>query len=87
MSGPRRNLLSARIIPKLPDAINSEQRGELFPPDLDGSKIVNFDAAPPEYRLEGGGLIIDYIPDGSVETKRIVLGFNELGMWIQQRTR
>jgi hypothetical protein len=53
MSGPRRNLLSARIIPKLPDAINSEQRGELFPPDLDGSKIVNFGAAPPEYRLEG----------------------------------
>lgn len=74
-------LRGAAVIPRLPDWRDSEQRGDLLPPDIIGATIVSFGAAPAEFRIEGGGLIIDYLPHGESETRRVVLAFNELGMW------
>lgn len=51
------------------------------PDDLTGATIVRFGTVPSE-EVEGGGLVIDYKPTGSDEAKRIVFGFNELGMWV-----
>jgi hypothetical protein len=30
-----------------------------------------------------GGLMIDFIPQGQTEKRRIIFGFNELGMWLE----
>lgn len=49
---------------------------------LIGATIVNFGAPEDDTGLEGGGLAIDYIPEGSSETRRIVFSFNECGMSI-----
>jgi hypothetical protein len=89
MSAPRRNqakardLSSASVIPRLPDWRDSARRGDTFPPDIIGATIIHFGAAPTECGLEGGGLIIDYVPHGDSESKRLVLAFNELGMWVE----
>jgi hypothetical protein len=79
-----RDFLSASVIPRLPDCRDSARAGDAFPPDIIGAKILRFGAAPPECELEGGGLIIDYIPLDESEPKRLVLAFNELGMWIER---
>lgn len=51
-----------------------------------GSKIVSF-GAPASHavgsQLEGGGLIIDFVPEGSEQVTRVVLAFNECGMWVE----
>ena len=93
MSGPRRDysvklpprdLSEATVIPRLPDRRNPSQRGHAFPPNLIGATIINFGAASPECDLEGGGLIIDYVPKGGTDSKRLVLAFNELVMWVER---
>jgi len=66
----------------LPHSPYSAENVDTFPPDIVGAKIVCLGAAPRECDVEGGGLIIDYIPQGENESKRLVLAFNELGMWI-----
>jgi hypothetical protein len=92
MSGPRRgpepkvaiDPLKASIIPRLPAWLDSaRRRGATCPADIIGAIVVGFGAAPPECDLEGGGLIIHYVPKGETEHKRLVLAFNELGMWIE----
>jgi hypothetical protein len=80
---PPRNLSEATVIPRLPDRRDPSRRGDPFPPDLIGATVVGFGAAPPECDLEGGGLIIDYMPKGKADPKRLVLAFNELGMWVE----
>ena len=77
---PSRDLASATVIPRLPDFFD-RMRGAPIPVDLIGATVNAFGAAPPECDLEGGGLIIDYTPAESAESKRLVLAFNELGMW------
>jgi hypothetical protein len=67
----------------LPDCRDPERRGGKIPADIVGSTVVGFGAAPFECDLEGGGLIIDYIPKDSAERKRAVFAFNELGMWLE----
>ncbi len=62
---------------------SARRRGATFPLDIIGAVIVDFGAAPPECDLEGGGLIIDYIPKGAADSKRLVLAFNECGMWVE----
>jgi hypothetical protein len=90
MSAPRcnpakaRDLSTASIIPRLPDWRDSAHAGEAFPPDIIGATIVRFGAASQERDLEGGGLIIDYIPKHESEPKRLVLAFSELGMWVER---
>jgi len=71
------------VIPNLPDRFHPTE-GDKFPADLIGSEIVNFGTT--KERVEGGGLVIDYKPDGSDQTKRLYLGFNDLGMWIHRQS-
>jgi hypothetical protein len=77
----------AEIIPRLPDS-RSHERGDELPRGLVGGRIVGFGTLKSDVssisgsRLEGGGLVIDYVPESSIDTHRAALGFNELGMWV-----
>lgn len=68
------------VLPTLPNFFSS-QPPDPTPRGIVGAKIINFGSAPREAELEGG-LIIDYIPAGETQTIRVVLGFNEIAMWI-----
>ena len=69
------------LIPKWPDRFDPN-RGQPIPGELIGSTIVAIGTT--EERIEGGGLFIDYRLKGSKEVRRLVLAFNELGMWVHQ---
>jgi hypothetical protein len=60
----------------------SPRDGEALLRRIVGSRIMAI-GAPPETRIEGGGLIIDYACDGENFTRRAVFGFNENGMWVE----
>ena len=68
-------------IARLPDWINPHDGDEL-PPRISGATIVRFGGGCAKADLEGGGLIIDYIPAGERDTLRVALSFNERGMWV-----
>lgn len=78
MSAP---LAAVAVISKLPHW-RCQDEGDALPPNIIGASIVQFGAAPVEAGIEGGGLIIDYVPAGSSVVLRVVLAFNELGMWV-----
>jgi hypothetical protein len=63
--------------------MSPSRRGAVFPVDIIDAKIVRFGAPVPSCDIEGGGLIIDYIPEGQANEKRLVLAFNECGMWVE----
>jgi hypothetical protein len=48
---------------------------------MTGATIVRI-GAPAEDGIEGGGLVIDYVPQGGAAVYRAVLAFNESGMWV-----
>ena len=70
------------LIPRLPDSFNSN-RGAEVPPDLVGATIVAIGTTGE--RIEGGGLALDYRPEKKQQICRLILAFNELGMWIHQQ--
>ena len=80
---PVHDLSKTTVNPRLPDWRDSAGNGEAIPRDLIGATIVRLGAAPAECDIEGGGLVIDYVPKDAIDTKRLVLAFNELGMWIE----
>ena len=57
--------------------------GKPLPDGFVGSTIVRAGGVPIEGAVEGGGLIIDFIPAGSIDSRRVILGFNEVGMWVE----
>jgi len=65
----------------LPDVFHPE-RAHSVPDELIGARIVRFGAAPSGSDIEGGGLIIDFMPRGSKQVRRAVFCFTELGMWL-----
>ena len=70
------------VIPRLPDFFNPSL-GELIPGDIIGATIIAF-GSPNEPRLmPGGGLIIDYCPRGSSDTKRLVIATSDVGASIK----
>jgi hypothetical protein len=74
----------SEILPNLPDRFHPD-RGDEFPEDLLGSTIVRIGTIAEQGLVEGGGLVIDYRPAGSEAAKRLVLAFNDLGMWIETK--
>lgn len=56
-----------------------------FPDDLIGAGIIAVGKPRDIDWNDGieGGLVIDYRPNGSDCVKRIVLGFTDLGMWVE----
>lgn len=67
------------VLPRLGDCFSLD-RGDPVPANLIGARIVGFGA--PDYDVEGGGLVIDYVPAGQDVTRRVVFAFTELGMWM-----
>lgn len=74
-------VLPGRFLPMLPCIWD---RHGSRPDDLTGATIVRFGTIPGD-DVEGGGLVIDYMPIGSGEAKRIVFGFNDEGMWVESK--
>lgn len=86
MTSDAKSLETAEIIHNFPDefdpSYNMQSSGANVTKNLIGSKIIGFGFSP-GIDVEGGGLIVDYIPEGCDKQHRIVLGFNELGMWVE----
>jgi hypothetical protein len=84
---PPIGLGSVQVIPRLPNCYHP-QDGEQLPPRLLGAKVVRVGtidrgiAESVTPCLEGGGLVIDYMPENSGHLLRTVLAFNELAMWV-----
>jgi hypothetical protein len=76
------SLRDAMVVAQLP-CWPASGEATAVPNDLVGAKIVAFGTIAAGYDIEGGGLVIDYIPRDLKEKRRLVLGFNELGMWIE----
>ena len=70
------------LIPRLPDSFNPN-RGAAVPRDLIGATILAVGTT--NERIEGGGLILDYRPQKKNQVYRLILAFNELGMWIHRK--
>lgn len=70
------------LIPKLPHSFNPNRGGEVRG-DLIGATIVAVGTS--DEQVEGGGLILDYRPQKKNRVCRLILAFNELGMWIHRK--
>lgn len=77
------NLATVEPTTSLPDYFRPES-GEPLPHGFVGSRIIRAGGVPMPMAVEGGGLIIDYMPTGSSKSCRVVLSFNELGMWAER---
>jgi hypothetical protein len=71
------------VAAELPPAGHYTERAHELFMSLRGAKIVACGAPVDPAAVEGGGLIIDFIPDGSDTVRRVVFAFTELGMWIE----
>lgn len=70
------------VISILPDCRGS-RRGDKVPDSIIGSEIVRFGTTTEKNDIEGGGLFVDYLTRDTKELRRVVFGFNELGMWVE----
>jgi len=71
------------IVGELPPAGHYTERARDLFARLSNARIVACGAPADADLVEGGGLVIDYIPSGSSETWRVVFAFTELGMWAE----
>ena len=74
------------IVPKWP-CRGMLETAEEVPSALVGATIVAIGMPDDERLVEGGGLVIDFIPLGSTKPDRIVLAFTECGMWVERYLR
>ena len=72
----------ARLIPRLPNWFDPN-KGKDIPSDLIGATVVAVGTI--DEKIEGGGLVLDYRPRDTEPVCRLVLAFNELGMWIHRK--
>jgi hypothetical protein len=72
------NTKETKTVRKWANYFNSSEGG-VVPADLIG--VADIGAYQGENKPEGGGLVIEYQPAHSNDKKRIVLAFNESGMW------
>jgi hypothetical protein len=72
---------SAKIIQSFPRALGrlGGEQDDLLP-HMAGATIIRIGSIE-DVDLEGGGLVIDYRPQGVSGTLRVVFAFNELGLW------
>jgi hypothetical protein len=70
-----------QLIEKLPDAFHPKE-GDPIPSQLIGAKIIRIGTLEEGSHMEGGGLVIEYMPDSDKSSRRIILEFTELGMWV-----
>ncbi len=67
------------FVPLLPNTKNP-LLGDDVPQNLIGAEIVRFGAVAKHIE---GGLVIEYRPRGSIEIHRVVFGFDERAMWVE----
>ena len=72
---------SGAIVPRLAGYLGLP--GQPLPADMPGATIRAIGTLAGA-DLEGGGLVIDYVPVGEQAAKRLLLAFSELGMWIDK---
>jgi hypothetical protein len=70
------------IIEALPMGSYAPQGGEATLRAMAGARIVRIGSTD-EGDLEGGGLIIDYLPAGGDGVRRVIFSFNERGLWVE----
>lgn len=66
------------FIPKLPSIFG---RHDGIPDGIEGSTIVRFGTIPGT-DIDGGGLVIDYLPREAKGMKRAIFAMSEEGMWV-----
>jgi hypothetical protein len=76
-------LTESDVLPRLPNYFDP-QKGTPLPSDFVGANIVRAGTFPHPIGIEGGGLVIDYQPDSSRLVRRLVLAFNDCGMWVHR---
>jgi hypothetical protein len=85
MPRPNADLGKIPVIARIPGKFHAEEDDRL-PAGLVGASILRFGTVPREVaeasspRLEGGGLVIDYVPEGSTSPRRVAMSFSERGM-------
>lgn len=52
-----------------------------YPADMIGATIIRMGFIADEH-VDGGGLVIDYLPAGEAGGKRVTFAFCETGMWV-----
>jgi hypothetical protein len=79
----------AKLVPMLPP-YSREWDAEPIPEGIVGAKILGFGSVHRDQLPDNAcstsnvGLVIDYLPGGDSQARRAVLGFTELGMWIEE---
>ena len=68
------------IMEALPHALYQPESGEILLRRMRGATIVRIGSTDEE-GIEGGGLLIDYVPANGHQVRRAVFAFNELGLW------
>lgn len=70
------------VVPALPSSAHLPEGGEEIFARLKGAKILAIGGFA-DYGIEGGGLIVDFMPDGVEDSECVVFAFNENGMWVE----
>lgn len=71
-----------KIVSKLPHYFDIN-RSENVPDGLAGAEIIGIGTPEKPELFEGGGLVIDYKKSGEKDIWRLILSFNDSGMWIE----
>ena len=77
------NYSMLELVNRMPSTIGPDDTDRPFPKDIIGARVVRVATPEDSSLIEGGGLVIDYVPAYETRVVRLVLGFTELGMWIQ----
>ena len=72
-------LRTAKVIDWLPHMFG---RNESVPDGLVGATIVQIGTFKDTSLVEGGGLVIDYLPPQATQTRRAILAFDGTEMWL-----
>jgi hypothetical protein len=84
-------IAGAEIIPRLAPSSGPED-GRPIPEEILGARIVRFGTISSDLlpswlsQVETVGLVIDYVPQNASFMRRLVLGFNDRGMWVEHQS-
>jgi hypothetical protein len=70
------------IVEGLPDALHPVTDEDAQLRQLRGATIVRIGSTN-DAKIEGGGLLIDYVPANDTRVRRAVFAFNDLGLWME----
>ena len=70
------------IVEALPHSSYAPEGGEELLRSLRGATLVKIGSFS-EGGIEGGGLVLDYLPKGDDQVKRVVFAFTDSGLWVE----